>query len=193
MFKLIYIFVDDLIISNNSNNKNLYTGIKIYLNHNVVISHCLLNNLQINLETEYLLLFFFFIVSINVKLPFSGFQCDEHQKDMKSVQPLTAPTKTVCSRASRRRFMCSLCSYSTNFKCALKNHFLVHSGERPHKCEVCYQSFTLLHSLRRHMLIHTGEKPYSCNVCNMSFRQTSNLKMHMRKHFQYLLCIYVVH
>ena len=118
---------------------------------------------------------------LNFKLPFSGFQYDKHAGIFASAESSTAFTKVQHSNF-HRRFKCNFCSYSTNIKCNIKAHSLVHSGERPHKCEVCHQSFTQLQNLKRHMMLHTGEKPYVCNVCNESFRQARSLKLHMSKH-----------
>lgn len=92
------------------------------------------------------------------------------------------PQATHCNEDSVKRFKCNLCPYSTNITTHIKNHSLVHSGERPFKCQVCSRGFTQLHVLKTHMLLHTGEKPYLCDVCNKSFRQPSHLRVHMKKH-----------
>lgn len=117
----------------------------------------------------------------NFKLHFLGFQCDNYHL-FKSAEALSSPSRVDQNEDSVRRFKCNFCPYSTNIKCNIKNHSMVHSGERPHKCEVCSRSFNRLHVLKTHMLIHTGEKPYLCNVCNMSFRHACNLRVHMHKH-----------
>lgn len=35
-----------------------------------------------------------------------------------------------------------------------------------HECHVCHKSFS---DLRQHMLLHDGEKPYKCDICSKSF------------------------
>lgn len=50
------------------------------------------------------------------------------------------------------------------------------------KCDYCGQIFLNFSSLRQHVLIHTGEKPFECNICHRSFNRSGNLTVHMRQH-----------
>ena len=146
-------------------------------------------NMHIKQRIEYLLLLlntyiitFIMIFKNNSNCFFLGFLCDNFESAFSSVAVLTTPKNSHLSEGSPKRFRCDLCPYSTNIKCNIKTHYLVHSGERPHKCKVCNQGFTQLNALKHHMFIHTGEKPYLCNVCHVSFRQPGPLKLHMTKH-----------
>ncbi len=49
------------------------------------------------------------------------------------------------------------------------------------KKKMCSQCGKLLNiqSLRNHLMLHTGEKPYKCYICTKAFIQKSNLKKHL--------------
>jgi len=55
-----------------------------------------------------------------------------------------------------KTFPCDKCEkqYSTNW--SLKQHYLKHTGEKPHKCEMCGESFALKKDLNKHMKYHVG-------------------------------------
>ncbi|XP_057324333.1 zinc finger protein 260-like [Microplitis mediator] len=58
-----------------------------------------------------------------------------------------------------------------------------HTFERPHTCEFCSKAFYSIYSLKQHVMIHTGQKPFACSECNMKFTQKGNLAKHFsRKH-----------
>lgn len=125
------------------------------------------------------LFFPLYMPEINLKFSFSGFQYKKVLTYSEAVMPFK---NTHCNEDSPRRFNCNLCPYSTNTKTHMKDHSLVHTGERPFKCEVCNKAFTQMHTLKSHILIHTGEKPYTCDVCNTSFRHAHHLRKHKHKH-----------
>ncbi|KAK0173592.1 hypothetical protein PV328_006765 [Microctonus aethiopoides] len=61
-----------------------------------------------------------------------------------------------------------------------------HTFERPHKCAFCPKAFYALYSLKQHVMIHTGQKPYTCVKCDHKFTQKGNLAKHYaRKHSDY--------
>ena len=49
-------------------------------------------------------------------------------------------------------------------------------------CGACRKCFTNTSKLKQHMLIHTGDKPYTCNLCLKQFTKAGNLKTHMIIH-----------
>ena len=59
--------------------------------------------------------------------------------------------------------------------------FLSHL-KKLYTCRKSPKSFTKSSDLKQHMLIHSGEKPYACKQCSKSFPQSLHLKMHMVIH-----------
>lgn len=45
-------------------------------------------------------------------------------------------------------------------------------------CPTCDKMFKTEHYLKNHMLIHTGEKPFSCEQCGAAFNRKDKLKRH---------------
>ena len=53
-----------------------------------------------------------------------------------------------------------------------------------YKCPVCQQDFYDKAKFRQHYMVHSGEKPYSCPYCEYRARQKNALKKHVvNKHF----------
>ena len=53
---------------------------------------------------------------------------------------------------------------------------------KSHTCDVCEKTFFNLGGLKNHKLLHTGEKNHSCAVCGKTFAQSGNLKVHQLIH-----------
>ena len=47
-------------------------------------------------------------------------------------------------------------------------------------CDICGKNFSSKSALKQHILIHSGEKPFKCNFCNKSFNDGSSMRRHRR-------------
>ncbi|XP_056144401.1 zinc finger protein 629-like [Lampris incognitus] len=77
---------------------------------------------------------------------------------------------------------CHLCGKTFANPSALRVHFVVHTGEKPHRCDLCGKGFTQKGNLKCHLRIHTGERPFCCTECGRTFTQKVNLNHHLRAH-----------
>merc|ERR1719318_1469371 len=77
---------------------------------------------------------------------------------------------------------CSTCGKVFPSASRLALHMNVHKDEkeRPYKCDVCEKGFSAPASLKNHKLLHTGEK-FKCEYCDYTAVQKGNLKSHRLK------------
>ena len=141
---------------------------------------------------------------------FTCIKCGMSHETNKELQKHMKKAHGVSQKEAKRNHMCSVCGKHYSSVCSLKQHMVVHTGEKPHRCHVCGKCFTQRSTLRshifthngikpykctecpyectynghliRHMRIHTGAKPYRCHVCSKSFNQSGSLKNHIRTH-----------
>ncbi|KAL1423677.1 hypothetical protein MTO96_021047 [Rhipicephalus appendiculatus] len=82
----------------------------------------------------------------------------------------------------KRRIECKMCGQCFASTETLRNHWNVHTGERPYVCPVCGFKFARKATLNQHKRTHTGERPYLCSICGRGFSQTSSLATHRLTH-----------
>ena len=66
----------------------------------------------------------------------------------------------------------------------LREHILVHKGERPFICHLlnCGKQFTRLDKLQRYFVTHTGEKRFVCVECGKRVVRRDSLNRHTKTH-----------
>ncbi|XP_032420422.1 zinc finger and SCAN domain-containing protein 2-like isoform X2 [Xiphophorus hellerii] len=77
---------------------------------------------------------------------------------------------------------CDICGKSFKKKFNLKQHYRIHTGERPFCCEICGKSFSQFSNLKVHKKIHTGKRPFCCETCGRRFLRIDHLNIHKKTH-----------
>uniref|UniRef100_A0A5F7ZGL1 Zinc finger protein 524 n=1 Tax=Macaca mulatta TaxID=9544 RepID=A0A5F7ZGL1_MACMU len=103
--------------------------------------------------------------------------------------PGTAPTKSLihmkaaaAAAAVVRPYRCGVCGRGFLRSWYLRQHRVVHTGERAFKCGVCAKRFAQSSSLAEHRRLHAVARPQRCSACGKTFRYRSNLLEHQRLH-----------
>ncbi|KAM5138557.1 zinc finger protein 408 [Mantella aurantiaca] len=113
------------------------------------------------------------------------FRCDDCGKSFARRPTLRIHRKNYCTPRTcetKAPLFCTVCNKQLANSCSLRNHMLVHTGEKPYACPDCGSSFRHKGNLRIHQRLHTGEKPYKCQFCGDSFPQQPELKRHLILH-----------
>lgn len=95
----------------------------------------------------------FFFFSIGFSSSTVGVECHDCFRVFASVPVLMEHIAAKHNRPEKR-YKCSECSYSSSKSFNLKQHLMVHTGERPHKCPMCNKSFQRKSGLKTHVLSH---------------------------------------
>ncbi|XP_062263622.1 zinc finger and SCAN domain-containing protein 21-like isoform X1 [Platichthys flesus] len=77
---------------------------------------------------------------------------------------------------------CHLCGKSFRNPSALRIHYVVHTGEKPHTCSFCGKGFSQKGNLKSHLRLHSGETQFRCGKCGKTFTQKASLNDHIMEH-----------
>ncbi|ETI30886.1 hypothetical protein F443_22064 [Phytophthora nicotianae P1569] len=97
-----------------------------------------------------------------------------------------APTrkrKRIPGAMRMRNFLCMHpgCGKSFTDSAHLRDHTVVHTGEKKLSCPTCNKLFARASTLQEHIRVHTGEKPYVCGVPGCSKRYSSRAAMRFHR------------
>ena len=79
------------------------------------------------------------------------------------------------------KYKCETCNKTCGSLKQLRDHGIVHSGERNFQCQDCERKFRCKTDLLDHKRSHTGEKPFACQHCPYRGGSSSLLYHHMRQ------------
>lgn len=74
--------------------------------------------------------------------------------------------------------VCKHCGKVLSTKATLKEHEMIHSGERPHVCNICGRSIRHKANFVVHVQTHGQGKSYECDMCDEAFMRKSDLTQH---------------
>uniref|UniRef100_A0A671Y7S4 C2H2-type domain-containing protein n=1 Tax=Sparus aurata TaxID=8175 RepID=A0A671Y7S4_SPAAU len=80
-------------------------------------------------------------------------------------------------------YLCDTCGKGWPTAHLLKLHMSQHTEGRPvHSCaRFCSKAFRLNSELKQHMIVHTGERPFPCPRCGKKFKKKCHLRQHGEK------------
>ncbi|KAF1767686.1 hypothetical protein GCK72_007645 [Caenorhabditis remanei] len=88
----------------------------------------------------------------------------------------------VIAVTSSKTFKCKICDKQFKWAYKLKQHKLLHKGERRFECGVCHKTFPRAQALNVHKRLHSNEGQFECEVCGEKFNHQSNLCSHKLIH-----------
>ena len=78
--------------------------------------------------------------------------------------------------------ICNLCEKELNSHSSLRNHMMIHTGDKPYKCDVCGKVYRRIGRMKSCQLLHAGElrsEPYTCEKCGKVMSSKNILQKHM--------------
>ncbi|GMF30038.1 unnamed protein product [Phytophthora lilii] len=94
--------------------------------------------------------------------------------------------KRVPGAMRMRNFLCMHpgCGKSFTDSAHLRDHTVVHTGEKKLSCPTCNKLFARASTLQEHIRVHTGEKPYVCGVpgCTKRYASRAAMRFHRSTH-----------
>uniref|UniRef100_A0A1B6L4S0 Protein krueppel n=1 Tax=Graphocephala atropunctata TaxID=36148 RepID=A0A1B6L4S0_9HEMI len=77
---------------------------------------------------------------------------------------------------------CEFCGRVLSTKATLREHIMIHTGEKPHQCLLCGKSFRHKANLVVHVNGHAVVSTYKCKKCNKAFTKKMDFEKHLKFH-----------
>lgn len=97
-----------------------------------------------------------------------------NEKDL--IEPYILYDKT----GKNKSYVCLQCGYENKRESVIRQHLLIHTGEKPFHCTKCGKGFASQAEVTRHMITHKREKPFKCPYCDKKFNKQINLTSHIK-------------
>ena len=112
------------------------------------------------------------------------YKCTEQNCSQKfsTNQALTSHVNT--NHKDIRLFQCTVCQKAFHTKGNLRNHGVVHTGEKLFKCPNCQKLYAWQSSLDYHMKTQHSEtqETFACDICDRVCLTKGNLQVHLKTH-----------
>ncbi|XP_054290344.1 zinc finger protein 37-like [Macrosteles quadrilineatus] len=82
----------------------------------------------------------------------------------------------------QRTLTCEFCGRVLSTKSTLREHIMIHTGEKPHECLLCGKHFRHKANLVVHVNGHAVVSTYKCKKCNKAFTKKSDFEKHLKYH-----------
>ncbi|XP_047482816.1 zinc finger protein 536-like isoform X3 [Penaeus chinensis] len=92
-------------------------------------------------------------------------------------QPQRQQQQLGCDASQGLR--CRHCGLLARNPYHLRQHVMIHTGERPLKCNLCPYSCIKTNDLKKHMDTHTGQKRYQCPFCPHRSARRNSMRLHI--------------
>ena len=106
------------------------------------------------------------------------FSCSDCPKKFKTQQSLDHHHERW--HRSEKPFLCNECGESMSNEAHLKTHLKLHKSK--FVCPFCERRFLFPAHLRQHEVVHTGERPYICPTCGKTFKNKDGMTRCERIH-----------
>ncbi|XP_058877714.1 myeloid zinc finger 1-like isoform X2 [Acipenser ruthenus] len=109
----------------------------------------------------------------------SSYICTHCGNSFSRMSSLHRHQDTLHPRVRAPSYPCPECGKNFTDSGNLRQHWRIHTGEKPYSCGDCGLRFRFKGNLNSHQCIDEEETPFSCQVCGKNFRRPEGLERHV--------------